>query len=116
MVGDERLMEKYREVNGLRHHNIGKAYDLIKTLRKGSQPRQRNNKDTENQVLTDLHGTLKRWKEYGKAQNYNDGDDSAHEHLFVMVKEYGKALYYNDGDDSTHEQLFVIQEAIMRLT
>lgn len=65
-----------------------KTYDLIKTLRKSSQPRQKNIKDAENRVLSNLYDILKRWKEYDKTLYQDDGnpsDDDAHEKTLVIL-------------------------------
>ena len=81
------LEEQCAEVeNGLQHHNMRKSYDLIKILRKGFQPRQRNNKDREGRLLTDLKDILRRWQEYSKSL-YNENNKTMdvynyHEHNY----------------------------------
>jgi len=48
----------------LQYNNPKRAYNLIKTLRKDFQPRQRNIRDKYDRILTDLNDVLARWKEY----------------------------------------------------
>jgi hypothetical protein len=100
------LEEKCREVeDGLRFNNMKKAYDLIKTLRKTFQPRQRNIKDEEGRVLTDLQDILKRWKEYAE-RLYHDNDHLDDDNI------------HHDDDNTAHCPEIMeseIQEAIRRL-
>ena len=74
------IEERCEEVQeGLQHNNTRKAFELIKTLRKGSQPRGHNIKDAEGHILTDLQDILRRWRSYGeilyREDNVSNGDD-----------------------------------------
>ena len=95
------LEEQSTEVeDGLYYHDMRRAYNLIKTLRKGFQPRQRNIKDEEGRVLTDLKDILRRWRDYGESL-YNDNDDS---HNHDNISEHGPVILESE-----------VQEAIRRL-
>ncbi|CAH1274656.1 Hypp5354 [Branchiostoma lanceolatum] len=51
--------------------SLRKSYSIIKKLRRGFQPKQRNIKSEDNRVLTDLQSILQRWKQYCE-QLYKD--------------------------------------------
>ena len=70
------IEERCAEVQeGLQRHNTKNAYELIKTLKNGRQTRQRNLKDADGQVLTDLKDILRRWRDYGQRLYQEDNDN-----------------------------------------
>jgi len=49
---------------GLMRNNPKRAYEVVKSLRKEFRPRQRNVKDDNGWLLTNMTDVLQRWKEY----------------------------------------------------
>ena len=95
------LQERCEEVeDGLRRHDTRKAYDVIKSLRKGFVSKQRNIKDAEGRGLCDLRDILKRWKSYAESL-FDDRDSTPNN---IDVGEQGPEIMESE-----------VQEAIRRL-
>ncbi|CAH1277625.1 Hypp9717 [Branchiostoma lanceolatum] len=59
---EEQCAEMEQGLGG--NSSLRKSYSIIKKLRRGFQPNQRNIKSKDNRVLTDLQSILQRWKQY----------------------------------------------------
>ncbi|CAH1276987.1 Hypp9449 [Branchiostoma lanceolatum] len=58
---EEQCAEMEQGLGG--NSSLRKSYSIIKKLRRGFQPNQRNIKSKDNRVLTDLLSILQRWKQ-----------------------------------------------------
>ncbi|KAI8493303.1 hypothetical protein Bbelb_293070 [Branchiostoma belcheri] len=66
---EEQCAEMERGLGG--NSSLRKSYSIIKKVRRGFQPKQRNIRSEDNRVLTDLQSILQRWKQYCE-QLYSD--------------------------------------------